>query len=175
MSEAEAINPMQKPRIEKVVINIATGKSGEQLQKAMTVLELLVDQKPCQRGAKKAVRDWGTHKGEPIACIVTLRGESASEFIKRSLDSLENKLPRSCFDVNGNFSYGIKEHIELAGVRYDPALGIFGMDVCVTMVKPGYSIKKRHIRRSRVGKKQRLTPEESMSFVKENFGTEITE
>ena len=175
MSATESINPMQKPRVEKVVINIAIGKSGEQLQKAMTVLERMVNQKPCQRGAKKAVRDWGTRKGEPIACIATLRGENAIAFITRSLDSLGNKLPQTSFDLHGNFAYGVKEHIELAGVRYEPTLGIFGMDVCVTMKKPGYSIKKRRIRKSKVGKGQVLTPEEAIVFVKENFGTEITE
>ena len=173
MSQTETVNPMQRPRVDKVVVNISVGKSGEQLQKAMTILEQLVDQKPCQRGAKKAVRDWGTRKGEPIACMATLRGENAIEFIRRSLDPLGNKLPRSSFDVNGNFSFGVKEHIEIAGVKYDPSLGIFGMDVCVAMEKPGYRVKRRHIRRSKVGKKQRLTPEEAIAFVKETFGTEV--
>lgn len=173
MSQTEVVNPMQRPQIEKVVVNISVGKSGEPLQKAMTVLERLVGQKPCQRAAKKAVRDWGITKGEPIACVATLRGERAIEFVRKGLDALGNRLPRSSFDVNGNFSFGIKEHIEISGVRYDPSLGIFGMDVCVTMEKPGYRVKRRHIRRSQVGRRQRLTPEEAMAFVRGTFGTDI--
>lgn len=175
MSQTEVVNPMQRPRIEKVVVNISVGKSGEPLQKAMTVLERLVGQKPCQRAAKKSIRDWGITKGEPIACVATLRGERAIEFVRKGLDALGNRLPRSSFDVNGNFSFGIKEHIEISGVRYDPSLGIFGMDVCVTMGKLGYRVKRRHIRRSQVGRRQRLTPEEAMAFVRGTFGTEIVE
>ena len=175
MSQTKVLTPMQRPRIGKVVVNIAIGKSGEQLQKAMAVLEHLVDQKPCQKMAKQTIRDWGIRQNEPIACAVTLRGVNAAEFVKRTLDVLGNKLPRSSVDVNGNFSFGITEHIEISGVRYDPALGIFGMDVCVAMEKPGYRVKRRHIRKARVGKRQRLTPEETVEYLKETFGTEIVE
>lgn len=175
MSQTKVANPMLRPRIEKVVVNISVGKSGEQLQKAMTILERLTGQKPCQRLAKKTVRDWGTRKGEPIACVVTLRGVSAVAFLKKSLEVVGNKLPKSSFDVNGNFSFGIKEHIEISGVRYDPSLGIFGMDVCVAMERPGYHVKRRRILKARIGRKHRLTPEDSMEYVKETLGTEILE
>ena len=173
MSQTEIANPMQRPRVDKVVVNISVGKSGEPLQKAMTILERLVDQKPCQRGAKKSVRDWGIRKGEPIACVATLRGENALEFIRRSLDPLGNKLPRSSFDVNGNFSFGVKEHIEIAGVKYDPSLGIFGMDVCVSVNRPGHRVKTRKKEKTHIGHKHLLTPEESIALVKQTLGVEI--
>ena len=175
MSQTKVVNPLQRPRIGKVVINISVGKSGEPLQKAMIILEQLTNQKPCQRLAKKTIRDWGIRETEPIACVVTLRGEKAIEFLKKSLEVLGNKIPKSSFDVNGNFSFGIKEHIEISGVRYDPALGIFGMDVCVAMEKPGYHVKRRRISRARIGRNQRLTREEAMEYIKETLGTEILE
>jgi large subunit ribosomal protein L5 len=175
MSQKKLSNSMLQPRIEKVVVNISVGKSGEPLQKAMTVLEQLTSQKPCQRLAKTTVRDWGTRKGEPIACIVTLRKENAMEFLRKSLDVIGNKLPKSSFDVNGNFSFGIKEHIEMSGVRYDPSLGIFGMDVCVAMERAGYHVKRRRILKARIGRKHRLSPEDSMTYVKETLGTDILE
>ena len=175
MSQTEIVNPMQRPRLGKVVVNISVGESGEKLQKAMTVLERLTDHKPSQRLAKKSVRDWGITKNEPIACMVTLRGEEAIEFLKKGLDAVGNRLSRSSFDVNGNVSFGIKEHIEIPGVRYDPALGIFGMDVCIAMEKPGYRVRRKRIRKSHVGKGQRLTNEEAIGYIRETFGTEIQE
>jgi len=167
-------NPMLKPRIEKVVVNISVGKSGEPLERASKVLEMLTGQKPCKRKAKKTIRDFGIRKGEPIACLVTLRKENATEFLKKAFAAIDNKLSKRCFDKHGNFSFGIKEHIEIPGVKYDPELGIFGMDVCVSLCRPGNRIKYRRIeRKKRVGKHHKLTPEEAMLFIKELTGVEI--
>ncbi|MCK4424408.1 50S ribosomal protein L5, partial [Candidatus Bathyarchaeota archaeon] len=102
---------MLKPRIEKVVVNMSVGKSGEPLEKAARVLKDLTGQNPCKRKARKTVRDFGIRKGEPIACIVTLRKQRAVEFLKKALTVLDNKISKDCFDKQGNFSFGIKEHI----------------------------------------------------------------
>jgi large subunit ribosomal protein L5 len=164
---------MLRPRIEKVVVNICVGKSGEPLEKAAKVLENLTTQTPCKRKAKRTVRDFGIRKGEPIACIVTLREEKAMTFLKKVLPVIDNKLSKGCFDKYGNFSFGIKEHIEIAGVKYDPEVGIFGMDVCVSINRCGYRVKSRRRRKARIGSKHILTPEEPMAFVKEALGIEI--
>jgi len=168
-----ASNPMRRLRIAKVVVNMSIGKSGEILQNAMKVLQQLTDQKPYTRKAKKTIRDWGIIKGTPIACVGTLRGEKATDFLKKGFDAIRNKLPKSTFDSNGNFSFGIREHIELPGVRYDPNLGIFGMDICVTMERPGYHVKKRRKCKAKVGKRQRITPSDSMNYIKEVFNIEL--
>lgn len=176
MSQVQKImNPMQKPHIAKIVVNISVGESGEPLQRAVQILEQLTGHKSCQRKAKTSVRDWGIRKGEPIACITTLRGQTATDFLRRALDTVSNRLPKSKFDVNGNFSFGIKEHIEIPGVKYDPGLGIIGMDVCITIEMPGYCVKRRHKSKAKVGRRQRATPEEAMEYVKELFGVEILE
>jgi len=166
-------NVMQKPQIAKVVVNMSIGKSGEVLQKAIKVFQQLTDQRPCMRKAKKTIRDWGITKGTPIACVGTLRGENAVNFLKKAFDTVRNRLPKSSFDSNGNFSFGIREHIEIPGVRYDPTLGIFGMDICVTMEKPGYHVKKRRILKSKVGRRQMLNREESMAYIKEVFSMDL--
>ena len=170
-----AKNAMQVPRIEKVVINLCTGQAGEPLQKARTVLESITGRKACQRKAKTTVRDWGLRKGEPIAVGVTLRKGDAISFLKRAFYAVGNRLKKSSFDSKGNFAFGVLEHIELPGVRYDPSVGIFGMDVCVAMEKPGYHVKRRRILRAKVGKRHRLTPGEAIEYVKETLGTEILE
>lgn len=163
---------MLKPRIEKVVVNISVGKSGEPLEKATKVLKEITGQTPCKRKAKDTVRDFGIRKGESIACIVTLREEKAVEFLTKALPVIDKKLLSRSFDRQGNFSFGIKEHIELPGVKYDPDVGIFGMDICVSVIRPGYRVKERR-KENKIGSKHVLGPEESMVFMKGAFGVEI--
>jgi large subunit ribosomal protein L5 len=164
---------MLRPKIDKVVVNISVGKSGEPLEKATTILQELTNQTPSKRKAKTSIRDFGIRKGEPIACIVTLRKQGATEFLKKALPVIDNKLSRKCFDRHGNFAFGIKEHIELPGVKYDPDVGIFGMDVCVSMNRSGYRVKERRREKAKIGKRHILTPTETMTFVKEALGIEI--
>ena len=177
-SEAEILekwarNPMLKPRIEKVVVNCCVGKPGEPLEKAMKIIEELTGQRPCVRRAKKTIRGFGISRGQPIACVVTLRGQKAIDFLKRALGAVENKVKASSFDENGNFSFGIKEHIEIPGVKYVPELGIIGMDVCVSLERPGYRVKRRRRCKAKIGAKHKLTREEGMVFAKHELGVEI--
>jgi len=164
---------MLKPRIEKVVVNMAVGKSGEPLDRAAKVLEQLTRQKPGKRKARKSIREWGVRKGEPIACMVTLRDEKAVEFLKRALQAVENKLSKRNFDMFGNFSFGIKEHIDIPGTKYLPELGIHGMDVIVTLSRPGHRVSRRHRAKTVVGLKHRLTPDEGAAFIRDEFGIEV--
>ena len=163
-TEAEPENPMREIRIEKVTVNIAVGKSGDPLEKAKKVLQQITEHTPCQRNAKTTVKDWGIRKGEPIACIVTLRGEESESFLKRAIEAVGNKIPESSFDNFGNFAFGIKEHIDIPGTKYIPEIGIFGMNVNVTLERRGYRIKKRAMRTSRIGKKHIISKQEAMEF-----------
>lgn len=164
---------MIMPRIEKVTVNMSVGKSGEPLEKAAKILEELTQQRPCKRKAKQTIRDFGIRKGEPIACLVTLRGEKAKDFLKKAFQALDNKLSNRCFDRYGNFSFGIKEHIEIPGTKYVPELGIHGMDVSVTLGRPGYRVKRRRHAKSKIGLDHLLTRDEATLFIKEEFGVEI--
>jgi large subunit ribosomal protein L5 len=166
-------HPMLKPRIEKVVVNLNVGKSGEPLEKASQVLKELTSQNPIKMKAKKTIRDFGIREGEPIACVVTLRKQKAIDFLKKVLPVVDNKVSRSSFDRQGNFAFGIKEHIEIAGVKYDPDVGIFGMDICVSMSRPGYRVKNRRKGKARIGSKHVLTPDEAVLFAKQTLGVEI--
>ena len=164
---------MVKPRIEKVVVNVCVGKSGEPLERAIKILEELTGQKPCKLKAKKTIRGFGIRKGETIACKVTLRGEKAIEFLKKAFQAVGNKIKAESFDEYGNFSFGIREHIEIPGVKYVPELGIIGMDVCVSMERPGYRVKRKRRAKSSIGKRHLLTREEAMLFVEREFGVEV--
>lgn len=165
--------PMLKPRIDKVIVNLNVGKSGEPLEKASRVLKDLTNQIPVKKKAKKTIRDFGLRKGESIACVVTLRKQAAINFLKKVLPVVDNKISRSSFDRQGNFAFGIKEHIEIAGVKYDPDVGIFGMDVCVSVNRPGHRVKIRRKKKAHIGSNHLLTPDESVVFVKQILGVEI--
>ncbi|MCD6089796.1 50S ribosomal protein L5 [Candidatus Bathyarchaeota archaeon] len=164
---------MLKPRIEKVVINSCVGRSGEPLEKAMKILEDLTGQKPCIRRAKRTIRDFGIRRKEPIACVVTLRGEKAKDFLKRAFQAIDNKVSKSSFDEYGNLSFGIKEHINIPGTKYNPELGIIGMDISVVLERPGYRVKRRRRAKTKVGTEHLLSPDEAMSFLEEEFGIQI--
>ncbi len=166
-------HPMLRPRIEKVVVNLNVGKSGEPLEKAVRVLKEITNQNPVKKKAKKTIRDFGIREGESIACVVTLRKQKALDFLKKVLPVVDNKISKSSFDMFGNFSFGLKEHIEIPGVKYDPEVGIFGMDVCVSVNRPGQRIKTRRIEKKHVGLKHVLTPEESIVFVRQALGANI--
>lgn len=168
-------NPMREVRLAKVIVHISVGKSGEQLEKARKVLQEITGQKPCTKPAKMTIKEFGIREGEPIACLTTLRGEKATAFLKRGLEAVGNSLKRSSFDENGNFAFGIKEHIEIPGTKYVPELGIFGMDVIGTLERPGFRIKRRRIRPAPVGKLHRISREDAIKFLTEKFSVQIRE
>lgn len=167
------MNPMREIRIEKVILNIGVGEGGDKLVKAEKVLNDVAKQKPTRTYAKTTVREWRVKKGEPIGCMVTLRGERAVETLKRLLEAVERRVKGNSFDNSGNFSFGIKEHIDIPGVSYDPEIGMFGMDVCVTLMRPGYRIKRRlHMARP-VPPSHKVTREEAINFITNKFGAQV--
>ncbi len=164
-------HPMKKPRIAKVTVNIALGYSGERLVKAAEVLEQITGQKPVFRKAKRTIRAFGVRKGENIAVMVTLRRDKAIEFLKKAFEAVGYRLKASSIDQHGNVAFGIEEHILIPGVRYDPAVGILGMDVIITVERPGHRIiRRRRARKSHIPLRHRVTKEETMVLLSEMFG-----
>lgn len=167
------MNPMRNPSIDKVTVHIGTGESGERLTTAEKLLQTIVKQKPVRTIAKKTLPTFSIKKREPIGCKVTLRGKSAREFLKIALQIIDNKLNASQFDENGNFSFGVEEHTDFPGMKYDPSIGIFGMDINVAMKRPGYRIRTRKICKQTIPQNHRLKKEDAISFLKEKYGAEV--
>jgi large subunit ribosomal protein L5 len=171
MIAIEKQNPMREILIDKVVINMGIGESGERHQKAFALLEELVGQKPVATYAKKTIKNFGIRKGEAIGVKVTLRGEKAYKFLMDALTVKEMRLSRRQVG-NGEFSFGIPEHIDLPGVEYDPDVGIYGMEVSVSLRRRGYRVARRRRCKSKVGSNHRITKEETVEWLK-NLGVVV--
>jgi large subunit ribosomal protein L5 len=162
-------NPMRKIRIEKIVLNIGLGTSGN-YENAKRVLESLTQCKAVPTRTRKRTT-FNVPKGRVIGCKVTVRKDTDKLF-KKLIEGRENRLEKSCFDDGGNLSFGIKEYIDIPEMRYDPKIGIIGFDVCIRLERPGFSISRKKTR-SKIGKRHRITKEEAMKFISERFGVVI--
>lgn len=166
-------NLMRNIRIGKVVLNIGVGKSGEPIERAKKALEEISGQKPSTRNAKNTIRDFGIHKKEPIGVMVTLRKERAVEVLKKLLAAKNNQIKASSFDNFGNVSFGIREHIDIPGIKYKPEIGIFGMDVAIVLERPGYRVARRSRIPTKISKSHRISKDVAIAFFKEKLNVEV--
>lgn len=166
-------NIMRSIRIGKVVINMGVGKSGEPIERAKMAIEEIAGQKPSERKSKDTIRDFGTHKGEPIGVMVTLRKEKAMEILKKLLAAKNNQVKGSSFDNFGNISFGIREHIDIPGIKYKPEIGIVGMDVAIALERPGYRVSRRSRIPAKIGKEHRISKDDAIAFFKEKLSVEV--
>ncbi|MDG6225714.1 MAG: 50S ribosomal protein L5 [Candidatus Thermoplasmatota archaeon] len=177
MNEGEArpsTNPMRDIVIDKIVINIGVGEAGEKLSRAEKVLSLLTQQKITQTISRTTNKDLGIREGMAIGCKVTLRKESAPEFLKKALWVKENRIYDYSFDREGNFTFGISDYTDFQGMKYDPDIGIFGMDISVVLKRRGGK-RVRNRRRSPgdIPPDHKIGRQEAMDFIKQNFGVEV--
>lgn len=164
---------MKSIKIEKVTLNIGAGKDQSRLEKGFALLGIITSGIPIKTVTNKRIQEWGLRPGLPIGCKITLRKQKALQLLPRLLEAVENKLKARQFDENGNLAFGIKEYIEIPGVKYDPKIGIMGLEVCVTLERPGFRIKKRKIMSRRIPSRHRISKQEAMDFVSSNFKIQV--
>ena len=168
-------NPLRSVRVIKVVVNAGVGESGEPRTKAEKVLQMVTHQKPVATRSHSTNRDFGIRKGQEIGAKVTLRGEVALEFLRRAFDARDRQFDVASIDRNGNFSFGIADYTDFAGMKYDPAIGIHGMDVAVEMGRTGHRIRNRRQQARPLPKALRSTREETRTFLASQLGVTILE
>ncbi len=159
----EVQSVMKKISLDKVVLNMGVGKSGDPIEVAKKALKQISGKKSCPRDAKATQRDWGVRKGEPIGVAVTVRGK----------DAKGNQVKGSSFDNFGNYSFGITEHIDIPDVKYDPKIGILGLGVSIVLTRPGYNIRFRSKHKASVGKAHTISKKEAQDFLVKEFGVEV--
>ncbi|MDP3765089.1 MAG: 50S ribosomal protein L5 [Nanoarchaeota archaeon] len=164
---------MKNIRVEKITLNIGAGKDQTRLEKGLILLSTVANATPIKTITNKRIQEWGLRPGLPIGCKLTLRKEKAIKMLPRLLDAVENKLREKQFDNNGNVAFGIHEYIEIPGVKYDPKIGIMGFEVCITLERPGYRVKRRRLLARKIPSRHRISKQEAIDFMTKNFNTKV--
>jgi len=173
MSETAEFHEMREPRIEKVVVHMGVGEGGRELADAEEILEDVTGQQSVRTSAKRTVQEFNIREGDPIGAKVTLRGADAADFLDTALPLVD--LSASQFDETGNFSFGVEEHTAFPSQEYDPNVGIYGLDVTVNLVRPGYRVAKRDKVSRSIPSAHRLDADDAVAFVETNFDVEVTQ
>ncbi len=171
MSVESGFHEMREPEVEKIVVHMGVGRGGEALAQAEDILASITAQRPVQTLASSTEPTFGIREGDPIGAKVTLRGEEATEFLEDALPLV--RLRENQFDESGNVSFGINEHTDFPGQEYDPDIGIYGLDVTVNLVRPGYRVAKRTKETRPIPQSHRLTPGDAMTYLTERFDVEV--
>lgn len=167
-------NIMRNIKIAKVTLNIGTGKEQNNLDKALKLLTNLTGgAKPVKCISNKRIPTWGLRPGLPVGAKVTIRND-VDNLVSNTLHAIGNTLNESSFDNMGNVAYGIPEYIDIRGAKYEPDIGVMGLQVCVTLERPGYRVKRRKIRQGKIHKKHIINKEDAISFMRQKFNIKLS-
>lgn len=162
-------------KIEKVTLNIGAGKNTALLDKGFKLLKNITNANPVKTITQKRIPAWGLRPGLPIGCKITLRKKPAEDVLNRLLHAKNFILKESQFDDNGNVAFGIHEYIDIPSVKYDPEIGIIGLEVCITLERPGFRIKKRRIQNKDIPARHRIKKQDAINFMKNQFKVKMGE
>lgn len=167
------MNVMRQIRIEKVTLNIGAGKDQNLLKKSSKLLKNITGIDPVKTITRKRIAAWGLRPGLPIGCKITLRKEPASDILPKLLSARSNTLAKDNFDEYGNISFGIQEYIDIPGVKYDPEIGMAGLQVSITLERPGFRVKRRKICKKKIRPNHRISRDDAIDFMKGKFKLKV--
>lgn len=166
------MNVMRQIKENKLTLNIGVGEPGDKLEKAYSLLERITKKKPVRTKTKKRIPKFNVRPGLIVGVKVTIR-KDYEELLKRLLGAVGFTLKKSSFDNNGNISFGIDEYVHIQGLKYDPKIPMFGLNVSLTLERAGFRIKRRRINKVSVPKQHKIKQEEAISYFKEKYGVEV--
>jgi large subunit ribosomal protein L5 len=169
------MNQMMQIRIEKVTLNVGAGTDQNKLEKGISLLRSVSGLTPVKTFTKKRIPTWGIRPGLPIGCKITIRKKQADELLARLLEAKSKALRESQFDAQGNISFGIHEYIDVPGVKYDPKIGVMGFEICITLQRPGYRVKRRTLKRNKISHKHKISKEDAIAFMKKAYNITVGE
>jgi len=145
-------NPMQVPRVDKIIINIGLGEAltnAKAVDAAVGDIQLITGQKPVVTRAKRSIAQFRVRTGNPIGVKVTLRGERMWDFLERltriALPRIRDfrGVPAKSFDGRGNYSLGLREQLAFPEIDYDKVDRLRGLEISiVTTAKSDEESKK---------------------------------
>ena len=154
-------NAMRKIRMEKVVLNVSG--IAEKLEKGFKLLSFITKRKPAKMKSNKRIPSLDVRPGLEVGAVVTIR-KGKEELLRRLLAAVDNFVKKRQMSEN-NFSFGIKEYLEIPGMEYQRDIGIAGLDVTVVFKRAGRRIRLKKIKKGKVSKKQIITKGEIIKFI----------
>jgi len=165
----EKNNVMRDISVEKVVLSV--GGIAEELEKGVKLLNLITGRKIAKMKSHKRIPALNIRPNLEVGGVVTIR-KDLKNFLWKMLETVDNVLKKKQVSEN-NFSFGIKEYIEIPGMEYHRELGIRGFDVTVVFKRAGRRVKLKKIKKGKIPKKQIISKEEIIKFMEETFKTEF--
>jgi large subunit ribosomal protein L5 len=162
-------NLMREIKIEKVVLNV--GGVGEDLEKGVKLLKVLSGKKPTKTRSNKRIPTWNIRPGLEVGAVVTLR-KGYEELLMKVLAAEEGNLKKKQVSEN-NFSFGIKDYLEVPGMEYQREIGIMGLDITLVFKRTGRRVKLRKIKKGKVPKRQFISQEEIIKFMEKNYSVQF--
>jgi large subunit ribosomal protein L5 len=167
---------MMMPRIAKVCVNIGVGEGGDRLLNAENVLKMVTGVTPQRTLGKIQNRDLKVRIGAPIGCKATIRNkDKIKQFLTDAFSCREDVVPSWNFDREGNLSFGVRDYTDFPGQKYDPDIGIFGMDINVVLERPGYRVSRRRRAKRKIPVKYKVIADESRTWFADNYNIKILE
>ncbi len=164
-------NIMREVRIEKMIVS-ASG-IAEKLDREVKLLKAVTGRTPKRMKSNKRIPSLGVRPGLDVGCVVTIRKNAEiKELLNRLFEAVDNQLSLQNIKDN-HFSFGIKEYIEIPGMEYNRDIGVLGLKATVVFARKGKRVVYRKIKTGKLPKRQAVTPEEIIKFMKENFKIEI--
>ena len=165
---------MRKPKVASLILHSCVGESGEALERVKKIIESIGEMNTVETKAKRTFREFGIRQYEPIGAKVTIRDQDKiMKLIPRLFDVRDFKISRRAFDKEGNFGFGIKEHIDILGTKYDPNLGVTGLDIFFTLERPGFRVKRRFRSPRKIPGKHRISRDEAIVFAETELGITV--